>query len=136
MYNRLSESMPDLSTEADEMAVLDSAFAALQIGASLIDLREISSTPSLPARWQEILNRGLDQLATLGTRTAEVVASLHDDARQLLAGITGLDASSEGAQQKLLLVRSAASLEGIALLLADQSPVFHRVRQEAQGVAA
>jgi uncharacterized membrane protein YccC len=139
MYDRLSDSMPHLSTRAEELEVLDSAFAALQIGASFLDLKEEARNDGdgtiLPV-WRETVDASLATLRGLGTlsgsgRSAGAVSGA---AWLLLEAIPALDRSApaQAERRHLYLVRTAASLEGIALLLADQGPVFHRVCQEVE----
>lgn len=132
MYDRISESMPYLSSQAEELEVLDSAYAALQIGASLIDLREEAESPCALPAWRETVHGALDRLHDLGTHAAEAARAARAAAWLLVEAVPGLEATEEGGRRHLFLVRTAASLEGIALLLDAQGPVFHRVRQEAE----
>jgi uncharacterized membrane protein YccC len=129
MYDRLSESMPDLSSEAEEMEVLDAAFAALQVGASLIDLRREAARPGVAPAWRRTVDGALDRLGGMALHARETAEAVGGAARDLLAVAHGLRAEPEGGP-KLLLVRAAASLEGIALLLDDQGETFRRVRLE------
>jgi uncharacterized membrane protein YccC len=131
MYDRLSESMPYLATRAEEMEVLDSAYAALQIGASLLDLREEANDPCVESTWRKTVNAALDELYDMGSRAPEAAEEARAAAWLLLEAVPGLDATPERERQHLFLVRTAASLEGIALLLDAEGAVFHRVRQEA-----
>ncbi|SDT95250.1 Uncharacterized membrane protein YccC [Verrucomicrobium sp. GAS474] len=130
-YHRLLESMPHLETREEETRVLDSAFAALQIGASVIDLRHLAAAGAeeeAAPRWREAIDGALDRLRHLGTDAGEAAEGARRVAAFLLEG---LPPAENGSREKLFRVRTAASLEGIWLLLADQEEVFHRVRQEA-----
>ncbi|HEY8967270.1 MAG TPA: FUSC family protein, partial [Candidatus Methylacidiphilales bacterium] len=129
VYDRLLGSMPHLEDRAEEIEVLDSAFAAVQIGASVIDLRRLAASEEEAApRWREIVHRALDRLRFLGTRAGEAAEAARHAAALLLADLPpGRDESGE----KLFRVRSAASLEGIWLLASDEEEVFHRVKREA-----
>jgi uncharacterized membrane protein YccC len=135
MYDRLSTSIPFID-EAEEGRVLDSAFAALQIGASLIDLRGIADGPDLRPAWRRTLDAALDRLEGLARGAGEAVRATDAAARDLLEAGLGLETSPEGDRQRLLLVRAAASLEGISLLLADEGEAFAQVLREPEGRAA
>lgn len=133
MYDRISESMPYLATRAEEMEVLDSAYAALQIGASLIDLREEAENACADPVWRGTVHAALDGLRDLGS--AETAQAARAAAWLLLEAIPRLEPTPEGERRHLFLVRSAASLEGIALLLDAQGETFHRVHEEAEARA-
>ena len=130
MYDRLSESTPYLSDDPKEVRALDSAFAALQIGVSLIDLRAAANRPELAA-WRRVLDGALDRLADMAEGAIEAAASARAGARALLDAAFGLGASEGERGQRLLLVRAAASLDGISLLLDDQGGTFREIRRES-----
>lgn len=129
MYERLADSLPQLVSERKELDILDSAFSALQIGVSLIDLRKFSAGGQLRSPWREEMDQALDRVAEMSVVPVEVSAALFQAAGSL--GRAGTRPEPMDEEERTLLVRCASSLQGMGEILAGHASVFTRLRLES-----
>ncbi len=127
MYDRLRLTRPHLSKRPEELRVLDSAYAAVLIGASVIDLRHRAESPDMPASARALIEQTLLRLRDLRSSGAEVARDLADASRRLM------HPGNASAATQRLLVRCASSLRGMAMLIGDNAAAFHDLRFENVG---
>ncbi|MEZ0299640.1 MAG: FUSC family protein [Candidatus Methylacidiphilales bacterium] len=124
MYDRLCGSMPYLIQhvqDKEEAEILDSAFAALQIGATVVEIREALTIMGSPELRNRILPV-LDRLMAMGNEPELIAASMQATATRLAA------TDPECCTDILLRKSVAISLEEIAVLLHSYGAVYRRVR--------
>jgi uncharacterized membrane protein YccC len=129
MYDRLRLTRPHLSTRPEELTMLDSAYAAVLIGASVIELRRRAQAPEMPAWARHLIDRTLERLGGMRDSSQEVARDLTEAARQLMHPTE----DNAGPASSGLMVRCASSLRGIAVLLGDNAASFDQLRPGSVG---